>query len=155
MSAIEPVILLAEDDDNDVFFMRRALQKAEIHHSLRVARNGQEALDYLEGVGEFAARDQYPLPSIIFLDLKMPFLDGFDVLRRMHSQTSLKNIPVVVLTSSAEDRDRTKATELGAKAYCVKPPATEMVREMMRLVNECGENVHVSAPRCLGKPSDH
>ncbi|HEY2084071.1 MAG TPA: response regulator [Verrucomicrobiae bacterium] len=154
MSASEPVILLAEDDDNDVFFMRRALQKAEINHSLRVARNGQDAVDYLEGAGEFADRVRHPLPAIMFLDLKMPFLDGFDVLRRMHSQSSLKNIPVVVLTSSSEDRDRRKATELGAKAYCIKPPATDMVREMMRLVYERGENVDVSAPGCLGKLSD-
>jgi CheY-like chemotaxis protein len=154
MSASDPVILLAEDDDNDIFFMRRALKKAEINHSLHVARNGQDAVNYLDGAGEFADRVRHPLPAIMFLDLKMPFLDGFDVLKWMHSQSSLKNIPVVVLTSSAEDRDRRKATELGAKAYCVKPPATDMVREMMRFVNEPGENIDVSAPGCFGKPSD-
>jgi CheY-like chemotaxis protein len=146
MSERQPVILLAEDDENDIFFMRRALQKADINCPVHVVRNGQEALDYLGGVGPFADRERHPLPAVIFLDLKMPFVDGFDVLAWLHSQSPFKNIPVIVLTSSAEDRDRRKATELGAKAYCVKPPGSEMIKEMMRLANEPDKNV--SAPGC-------
>jgi CheY-like chemotaxis protein len=153
MSPSTPVILLAEDDENDVFFMRRALQKAEITYPVHVARNGQEALDYLGGVGQFSDRGRYPIPGIVFLDLKMPFLDGFDVLEWLHSQPSLNGIPVVVLTSSSEDRDRRKAAELGAKAYCVKPPATDMIKELMRLANGHGENGDISAPGCFGMPS--
>jgi CheY-like chemotaxis protein len=126
--------------------MRRALQKAEINCPLHVVRDGQEALDYLRGTGPFVDRDHYPLPAIMFLDLKMPFVDGFDVLAWIDSQPAIKNIPVVVLTSSSEDRDRKKAAELGAKAYCVKPPASEMVKQMMRLANDPDTNV--SAPRC-------
>ncbi|HWD94175.1 MAG TPA: response regulator [Verrucomicrobiae bacterium] len=154
MSVSQPVILLAEDDDNDIFFMRRALKKAEIDSPLHVVRDGQEALDYLGGVGPFADRQHYPLPGIVFLDLKMPFLGGFDVLTWLRSQPPFKNIPVVILTSSSEDRDRRMAGELGARAYCVKPPGTEMVREMMRLANESGKGVSVSAPRCYDIPSD-
>jgi CheY-like chemotaxis protein len=154
MSASQPVILLAEDDDNDIFFMRRALQKAEINCPLHVVRNGQETLDYLGGAGPFADRERYPLPAILFLDLKMPFVDGFDVLAWVRSQSPLKDLPVVVLTSSSEDRDRRRASELGAKAYCVKPPASEMVKEMMRLTNETGKDVTVSAPRYHDTSSD-
>jgi CheY-like chemotaxis protein len=155
MSAREPIILLAEDDENDIFFMRRALQKAEVDYPLHVARNGQETLDYLSGAGQFADRDRYPVPSILFLDLKMPFVDGFDVLAWIQSQSSLKDkLPVVVLTSSSEDRDRRKVAEFGAKAYCVKPPGTEMIREMMRLTKAGGENVDVSAPRCFDLSSN-
>ncbi len=134
MNTTQPTILLAEDDDNDIFFMRRALRKAEISFPLQVVTNGQEALDYLGGAGKFAARDKYPLPALMFLDLKMPYIDGFDVLAWIRSQSSLNNVPVVVLTSSPEERDRQKATELGARAYFVKPPTAESVREMMNFL---------------------
>lgn len=145
MNATQPVILLAEDDENDIFFMRRALQKANVDCPLHISRNGQEALDYLSGAGEFANRERYPLPALIFLDLKMPFVDGFDVLTWIESQPTLKNIPVVVLTSSSEDRDRRKVAQLGAKAYFVKPPTVEMVNETMRFVNDGGNSVTLSA----------
>ena len=128
-------ILLAEDDDNDVFFMRRALQKAGIEFPLQVIHDGQQAIDYLKGEGKFSDREQHPLPSIMLLDLKMPFLDGFEVLSWIGSQPSMKGIPVVVLTSSAEERDRRKAAELGAKAYFVKPPKPETLKEILRFVN--------------------
>jgi CheY-like chemotaxis protein len=145
MTAKTPTILLAEDDENDVFFMRRALQKAEIKFPLHVVPNGQEALDYLGGAGKFGDRDHYPLPSLVMLDLKMPFVDGFDVLAWISSQLSLKEIPVVVLTSSSEERDRQKVMELGAKAYFVKPPTANMVQEMMRFVNEREQNAAMPA----------
>jgi CheY-like chemotaxis protein len=138
MTTGQSPILLAEDDVNDVFFMRRALQKAEIGYPLQVVTDGQQAVDYLGGQAQFSDREQFPLPSIILLDLKMPFLDGFEVLSWLGSQTSLKNIPVVVLTSSAEERDRRKAAELGAKAYFVKPPKADTLKELMRFINEAG-----------------
>jgi CheY-like chemotaxis protein len=136
MIAINRAILLAEDDENDVFFMRRALQKAEIEYPLQMVTDGQQAVDYLSGEGQFGDREQFPLPSIILLDLKMPFLDGFEVLSWIGSQPALKHIPVVVLTSSAEERDRRKAEELGAKAYFVKPPKPDTLKQMMQFVNE-------------------
>jgi CheY-like chemotaxis protein len=139
------IILLAEDDDNDVFFMQRALKKAEVNFPLQVVTNGQEAVDYLGGIGKFADRIQYPLPSIMLLDLKMPFLDGFEVLSWISSQPSLKDIPVLVLTSSAEERDRQRANELGAKGYFVKPPTAETIRETMRFLGESSPHTVVSA----------
>jgi CheY-like chemotaxis protein len=138
MSSHPPRILLAEDDDNDVFFMRRALQKAQIEYPLHVVPNGQQAVDYLSDLS------QHPLPSIILLDLKMPFLDGFEVLQWIGSQPALKEIPVAVLTSSAEERDRRKAAELGAKAYFVKPPRPDTLQEIVRLMNEHGGNAAMS-----------
>jgi DNA-binding response OmpR family regulator len=96
-------------------------------------------------VGKFADRAQYPLPSIMLLDLKMPFLDGFEVLSWIGSQSSLKKIPVLVLTSSAEERDRQKAAELGAKGYFVKPPTIETIRETMRFLDDLSPNTVVSA----------
>ena len=140
-----PIILLAEDDDNDVFFMRRALQKAEVDLPLHVVVNGQEAIDYLSGAEKFADRTRYPLPSVMLLDLKMPFLDGFEVLTWINSQPSLKEIPVLVLTSSAEERDRQRATELGAKGYFVKPPSSETIKEAMRFLEERSAHASISA----------
>jgi CheY-like chemotaxis protein len=145
MNLNEPVVLLAEDDPNDVFFMRRALTKAEITFPLNVVNDGQEAIDYLAGTDKFGDRTQYPLPSLILLDLKMPFLDGFEVLAHMQSQPSLKDIPVLVLTSSAEDRDRQRAAELGAKGYFVKPPTRETVTEILGFLNSRREKAAVSA----------
>jgi len=135
MNANKPLILLAEDDENDVFFMRRALQKAEISFPLQVVHDGQQVVDYLNGQGKFSDREQHPLPSIMLLDLKMPFLDGFEVLSWIGSQPSLKSLAVVVLTSSAEERDRRKAAQLGAKAYFVKPPKPETLKEILQYLN--------------------
>ncbi len=135
MNKSSPLILLAEDDPNDVFFMRRALQKANIAVPLQVVSDGQQAVDYLNGEGAFSDREQHPLPSLMLLDLKMPFLDGFEVFTWIGSHAALKRIPVVVLTSSAEERDRRKAAELGAKAYFVKPPKPETLKEIMQFAD--------------------
>jgi CheY-like chemotaxis protein len=135
-----PNILLAEDDDNDIFFMRRALQKAEVNLPLQVVTNGQDAIDYLGGTGKFADRTKHPVPSIMLLDLKMPFLDGFEVLAWIGSQPELKELLVCVLTSSAEERDRQRAMQLGAKGYFVKPPTIEMIKEVMRSLKERSTN---------------
>ena len=134
------VILLAEDDDNDVFFMRRALQKSQVDFAIQVVSDGQQAVAYLSGEGKFNNRDQYPLPSVILLDLKMPFLDGFEVLAWTRTQPSLKGVPVAVLTSSAEERDRRRARELGARAYFVKPPKPETIQEIAQFIASAREN---------------
>jgi CheY-like chemotaxis protein len=129
-----PVILLVEDDRNDVFFMRRALEQAGVRAGLRIVSDGEEAMDYLTGHGKFADRSQFPLPSLLLLDLKMPLANGFDVLAWLHSQPTLDYLPAIVLTSSPEDRDREKAAELGAARYFIKPPSPEMVTEMIPLM---------------------
>ncbi|HXT11636.1 MAG TPA: response regulator [Candidatus Angelobacter sp.] len=141
----QPIILLAEDDDNDVFFMRRALNKAQVELPLHVVHHGKEALDYLNGNGPFADRAAHPLPSLILLDLKMPFFDGFEVLERIRSNASLRDIPVCVLTSSNEERDRHRAMELGAKGYFVKPPTVNMIHEMLAVAHGQHQAAVISA----------
>jgi CheY-like chemotaxis protein len=141
MTASKPIILLAEDDDNDVFFMRRGLEKSQLDFHMQVVTDGQQAIDYLGGEGKFGNREEYPLPSMILLDLKMPFRDGFEVLEWIRTQSSLNGIPVVVLTSSAEERDRRRAKELGASAYFVKPPRPETIAEMVQLIDQGREKV--------------
>ena len=124
-------ILLVEDDENDVFFMRRALQKANLELPMQVVMDGESAIDYLEGKGHYGDRATHPLPAMVFLDLKLPYLHGFEVLGWIRKQPLLKGLPVIVLTSSPEDRDRQQAAELGARAYCVKPPTREMMLELL------------------------
>lgn len=145
MNSNHMIILLAEDDPNDVFFMQRALAKAGLSTRLHVVRNGQEALEYLGGLGKFSDRTEFPLPSLLLLDLKMPFVDGFEVLTWTRSQPGLKQLPVVVLTSSSEDRDRERAAEIGATAYFVKPPTREMVAEILGFLERGEENTVASA----------
>jgi CheY-like chemotaxis protein len=134
----EPIktLLLIEDNEDDVFLMRRALRKANISLPLQVAMDGQEALDYLSGLGKFADRSSFPVPSLVFLDLKLPYVHGFEVLQWIRQQEPLKHLPVVILTSSPEERDRHQADQLGAKAYFVKPPNGDLLQKTMRFVNE-------------------
>lgn len=127
----EPTVLLVEDDENDVFLMEWALQKAKLSLPMKVAMDGQEALDYLGGVGKYADRTAYPMPAIIFLDLKLPYVHGFEVLRWIRQQPALREISVLILTSSPEERDQQKAMDLGAHAYLVKPPTAEMLLKAM------------------------
>jgi len=115
------VILLVEDDENDVFFFRRALAKAGFEVPLQVVSDGEQALQYLNGNGKYADRAAHPLPDIIFLDLKLPYVNGLEILEHIQKKPALEKIEVIVLTSSPEDRDRKRAFELGAKEYLVKP----------------------------------
>ena len=128
------LILLVEDTADDVFFLRRALKKAQINNPLQVAVHGQEAIDYLAGNGNYGDRTKFPLPALVLLDLKLPFVDGFEVLAWLRTQPCLVTLPVVILTSSSEERDRRRAAELGANGYLVKPPDEAMMREVMQLL---------------------
>ena len=128
-----PPILLAEDEANDVFFMRRALKKADVQNPLFVAHDGQEAIDYLEGDGAYADRKAYPLPGLLLLDLKMPGTDGFDLLRWVQSHAAFNSLPTVVLSGSGLDEDVLKAKQLGADEYRVKP---DLPQELTTIVHE-------------------
>jgi CheY-like chemotaxis protein len=117
----DKIILLVEDDPNDVLLIQRAFQKAGLHNSLKVVRNGDEALEYLSGENSYADRERFPLPFLVLLDLKMPGTDGFEVLTWTRNSPGLKRLLVVVLTSSNLQADVDKAYELGANSYLVKP----------------------------------
>jgi DNA-binding response OmpR family regulator len=124
-------VLLVEDNPDDVFLMQRAFKKARIKAQLLVVTDGEQAVSYLEGKGEYADRQLYPLPGLVFHDLKLPFLHGFVVLAWIRKQAYLNEVHVIILTSSMEDQDREKAAALGAP-YLVKPPTPQMLLEAIR-----------------------
>lgn len=130
-------ILLAEDDQNDVFLMRRAFKTVGIPNPLMVVRNGQEAVDYLAGKGDYAQRENHPLPGLLLLDLKMPWMDGFDVLSWLRTQHQFDSLPVVVVTSSKLQSDIDKSRELGVYDYRVKPQDFEDLVRMLDDVRKC------------------
>ena len=115
-------ILLVEDNVDDVFAFGRALKKAGVTNPLRLVADGQQALDYLGGVGDYTDRQRHPVPFLIFLDLKLPYVDGFEILAWMRQQRELEGVVVVILTSSGEDIDRRRAYALGARSFCSSRP---------------------------------
>jgi len=118
---MEKMILLVEDNPNDEELTLRALRKANIANEVFVARDGQEALDFLFGTGKQAGREPTTMPAVILLDLKLPKLNGLDVLHRIRADPRTKFVPVVVLTSSSEDEDMMKSYQSGANSYVRKP----------------------------------
>ena len=132
MSKTAAAILLVEDNEDDIFLMQRALKAAGITNPLFIVEDGQQALDYLAGNGEYADRSSYPIPAIVFLDLKLPEIRGHDVLAWIREQTRFENVVVVVLTSSSEPHDLKEAYRLGANSYVVKPPTAEQLLDMAK-----------------------
>lgn len=114
-------ILLVEDNPDDEALTLHALESNKIGNTVIVARNGVEALDYLFGTGKYAGRDPEALPAVVLLDLKLPKIDGLEVLRRIRADSRTNLLPVVILTSSTEDEDRLKGYALGANSYVRKP----------------------------------
>jgi CheY-like chemotaxis protein len=129
-------VLYAEDDENDAFFMERAFQLAEIHNPLRIVNNGQLAIDYLSGTGQFADRTQHPAPCLILLDLKMPLISGLDALNWIRSTPLTKTIPVVMLTSSNQDSDVYDAYATGANGYLIKPGKPAELLAMVKAIKD-------------------
>ena len=125
-------ILLVEDNPSDIDLTKRALSKGHILNELIVAEDGQEALDYLFGTGIYAARDSAMLPTLILLDLKLPKVDGLEVLRRIRDDRRTKRLTVVILTSSKEDQDIAASYDLGANSYIRKPVDFEQFSEAIR-----------------------
>jgi len=114
-------ILLVEDNPDDQTLTVRALKKANILNEIVVANNGEEALDYLFGTGAYAGRDLSIMPEVILLDLRMPKIDGLEVLKRIRANERTKFLPVAILTSSLEERDLVESYKLGANSYIQKP----------------------------------
>ena len=125
------VILLVEDSRDDAFFLRRAFVKAGLPHPIVDVRNGQQAVNYLSGNAVYADRALYPLPKLVLVDLKMPLMDGFELLSWVRERPELESLPVIVISSSDLAADRERAMKLGAKDYFVKPNDPE---ELVRLV---------------------
>jgi len=115
------VILLVEDNPDDVDLTLRAMKKGNILNKVIVASDGVQALDYLFGTGTYTGRDMSIMPTIVLLDLKLPKIDGLEVLRRLRADERTKLLPVVILTSSKEDQDLISSYKLGANSYIRKP----------------------------------
>lgn len=130
-------ILQVEDDANDVFLLREAFQQAQLPVTLRSVGDGQRAMDYLLGVDGYANRNEYPFPNLLLLDLKGQPTHGFEVLDWIRSQRMLKNLPVVVFSSSTLDRDLETAHRKGANVYVVKPIHFGGMVEAARKIYDC------------------
>ena len=132
MSTAMP-ILLVEDNPADVELTLRAFKRRKLSNPVAVARDGEEALDYVHRRGVFG--DGAPIPGLILLDLRLPKIDGLEVLQQLKAHPVYRNIPVVVLTTSGEDRDVARSYELGAASYSVKPVEFEKFQEVVERID--------------------
>ncbi len=128
----DKVILLVEDSEDDVFLMKRAFKAAGITNSLFVVNDGEAAVDYLSGKGVFANREEYPYPSLVFLDLRLPYFSGFDVLEWHQKQIGLPAAIFIVISSSNQPTDLNRAYRLGASSYVIKPPTAEQLIDIAK-----------------------
>src|SRR5213594_255676 len=124
-NATQPVILVAEDDESHVALLKRAFHLAGILTPLHVVHDGDETIAYLKGEGKFAQRNEFPLPDLLLVDLKMPRTDGFQVIQWIRQQPELATLRIVVLTTSEAVRDINKAYQLGANSFLTKPVVFE------------------------------
>jgi CheY-like chemotaxis protein len=135
MTASDLTILLVEDNSTDVMLIQRAFEKAKLANPVHVVSDGDAAVDYLAGSGKYADRAQFPLPILLLLDLKLPRRSGLEVLQWLRGQETLKRIPVVMLTSSQQERDVNAAYDQGVNSYLVKPVEFDGLLEMLKTVN--------------------
>jgi CheY-like chemotaxis protein len=118
-------ILLAEDSDEDVFLLERAYKKAQLTNPLKIVSDGEQVLAYLKGEGVYADRQTYPFPALLLLDIKMPRMDGLEVLSAIRQNPELKRLVVIMLTASSLEKDVNRAFDLQANSYLVKPSDTD------------------------------
>jgi CheY-like chemotaxis protein len=126
-------ILIVEDNPDDAFLLKRALQKNQVRNPIQVVENGLQAIQYLCAEPPFDDRKVYPFPTVIYTDLKMPLKDGFEVLEWLKKHPRCAVIPVIVLTASNQDADIKRAYELGANSYMVKPGSFDDLTELIAL----------------------
>ena len=128
-------ILQVEDDPNDVFLLEHAMKKMGVLNPVQTVRDGQQAIDYLQGAGKFSDRARFPLPCLILLDLKLPYVMGLDVLRWIREQAGTPLV-VIMLTASAEESDLAAAYHLGANAFLTKPSEANKLQEMVKAIKD-------------------
>ena len=139
-------ILLVEDNRMDVELTLDAFQEARLLNTIHVSPNGQDALDYLFGRGKYTDRLTYPMPSLVLLDLKLPGVDGFEVLRQVKSAPILRRLPVIILTSSKEEGDRALTYDIGANSYIVKPVSFNGFLDVIRQIEGYWISLNVAPP---------
>ena len=139
-------ILLVEDNRMDVELTLDAFKEARLLNTIYVSPNGQDALDYLFGRDKYADRITYPMPNLVLLDLKLPGIDGFEVLRQVKSAPILKRLPVVILTSSKEEGDRALTYDIGANSYIVKPVSFDGFLGVIKQIEGYWISLNVAPP---------
>jgi len=132
----EFVILIAENDSNDVELLRLAMNRAGITERAFFVHDGQQAVDYLRGCGEYADRQKYPFPTVVITDLKMPRMDGLQLLDWLHKHPECNVIPTVLMSGSGLNKDVQNAYRFGANSYFKKPSKFEELVELMRLLHQ-------------------
>jgi CheY-like chemotaxis protein len=125
-------ILIAEDSEDDAYFLRRAMEKIGWKNPVQILTDGGEVMDYLKGDGQYEDRSRYPFPSVMFIDIKMPRVNGFEVLKWLKEHEQCKVVPTIVFSSSDEPEDIERAYQLGANAYFVKPATADKLERMLR-----------------------
>jgi two-component system, response regulator len=143
-------ILLVEDNRMDAELTLDAFHEAKLLNTIHVASNGEIALDYLFGRGKYADRNTFPMPNLVLLDLKLPGIDGFEVLRQVKTTPILKRLPVVILTSSKEEGDRALSYDHGANSYLVKPVSFEGFLGVVRQIEGYWLSLNIAPPE--GEP---
>lgn len=149
MSTKSNVVLQVDDDPSDALLLQQACRRAEVSFQLQTVGDGQSAIAYLAGTGSFANREEHPLPTLLLLDLKMPRMTGFDVLKWVRSNKEFRTLPVVVFTASNQEGDIRQAYEMGANSYLVKPVGIHTLIDMIKLLDnywlDLNQNLEYSA----------
>ena len=138
----EQIFLLAEDSENGVFLMQRALQASGIPNPLQVVKDGAEVIAYLSGHNQYQNRSEYPLPAVVLLDLNLPRKNGFEILEWMRTQPTLKRIVVIILTASNRSADADRAYDLGANFYLTKPSKFDDLVKMTKCLHDWLKLIH-------------
>jgi CheY-like chemotaxis protein len=153
MSVTLRPILAADDEETDRFILKLAFDNAKLSHSLVTVRDGKEAVDYLSGHAPFTDRAIHPLPALLLLDLKMPRLDGFEVLAWLATRPDFKDLPVVVLSSSSDDSDIKRARQLGARDYFIKPHTLSELVKILHGLQSRWLSAAIDSPHSQRSPS--
>jgi CheY-like chemotaxis protein len=149
-------ILIVEDDANDVFLVQHAFRATSLPNPLHFVHDGQSAMEYLRGEGQFADRSRFPFPGLVLLDLKLPRRNGFEVLEWMRKDACCKLMPVIILSSSALAEDVNRAYNLGANAYMVKPADFRALERLLATIGrfwQVGEPPRFELARSQPRPS--
>jgi CheY-like chemotaxis protein len=129
-------ILIAEDSQDDAFFLERAFRKIGLKNPVQILTDGAAVMDYLKAEGKYSNRSEYPFPSVMFIDVKMPRVNGFEVLQWLQCHQQCKVIPTMVFSSSEQPEDIERAYQLGANAYIIKPNTTTELEEILRSAHD-------------------
>jgi CheY-like chemotaxis protein len=139
-------ILLVEDNEMDIVLTLDAFRENRLVNDIQVVKDGEEALNYIFGKNEFSDRDKYPMPDLILLDLNMPKVNGFDVLKKIKSTPIIKRIPIIILTSSKDEGDRILGYDEGANSYLVKPISFDGFLQVVKKVTEYWVSLNIPSP---------